>query len=176
MDKAVFFDRDGVINYRIVGEYVKHFSEFKFIPDFCELFQFFKEKGYKLFVVTNQQGIGKGVMTHIDLKILHLMMLEKLYFTTGYLFDDIMYCSDLKTVPNSKRKPSPAMILELAEKWNIDLTKSLMIGDSDSDILAGKRAGVKTVLLGTNPEIQEIPDFSFPNAYKAISYFSKNEF
>ncbi len=115
MNKAIFFDRDGIVNYRPVGDYVKSPQEFRFLPDFLEFFVFIKKNNYLAIVITNQQGIGKGLMTDEDLSIIHLKMQEDLFNITGYNFDDIYYCPDLALTPSQRRKPNPGMILEAVE-------------------------------------------------------------
>ncbi len=140
MNRAVFLDRDGVINERLIGDYVKKVSEFRILPGVETALKAFKKKAYLIIVITNQQGVGKHLMTEEDLKRVHEYMLEKLPE-----IDDIFYCTDLATKPNNCRKPSPHMILKAKEKWNINLKKSWMIGDSETDIEAGIKAGCKTI-------------------------------
>ena len=82
-NKAIFFDRDGVINIRIVGEYVQCYDDFKFCPDFFSLFSYVKSLGYLAIIVTNQQGIGKGIMTENDLQNVHTQMQEQIMQQTG---------------------------------------------------------------------------------------------
>lgn len=146
--KAIFFDRDGVVNYRIVDRYVQKPEQFKFINDFISFFKSMKDKGYLAILITNQQGIGKGLMTEQELAEVHNFMQNELMSITGYCFDDIYYCTDLASTGSYRRKPNPGMLLEAVEKWNIDKNESVMIGDRRSDAGAGKNAGVKTVLIG----------------------------
>ena len=142
MNKAIFLDRDGVINKRLEGDYVKTLEEFKILPGVKEAIKKFHDLGYLVIVVTNQQGIGKGLMTEEDLKIIHDFMCNELKY-----IDDIFYCPHLEGTCNC-RKPRPGMLLKAQEKWNIDFSKSWMIGDSDSDILCGKSVGCKTIKIG----------------------------
>jgi D-glycero-D-manno-heptose 1,7-bisphosphate phosphatase len=148
MEKAVFFDRDGTVNIRIAGDYIKRKEEFKFIPDFIPFFKFIKEKGFLAVLVTNQQGIGKGKMTIQELNEVHEFMQNEMIKACGFCFDDIDFCQDLASTNSFRRKPNPGMILEAEEKWNIDPKLSWMIGDKPQDVIAGKRAGTKTLLLG----------------------------
>lgn len=164
--KAVFFDRDGVVNFRLVGDYVKNKKEFIFLDDFLLFFKDIKEKNYLAFLVTNQQGVGKKLMTEKELKTLHKYMQKQLAIRTGFAFDDIFYCTSLAAQNDPRRKPAPGMILEALAKWDIDEENSWMIGDSVNDIIAGKSAGLKTVLLAPNlcnPEVS--PNLIAPNLF-----------
>ncbi len=173
MTKAIFFDRDGVVNRRIVGDYVKTPEQFVFIDDFFELFKFIKNKDYLAILVTNQQGIGKSLMTNQDLAEVHEYMNDELLERTGFAFDEIYFCPDLATNPSSRRKPQPGMFFEAIEKYKIDTSESWTIGDSTSDTEAGKHAGTQTVLLGSH-EPNEFTDFIFPDITILTDYFRKN--
>lgn len=161
--KAIFFDRDGIVNFRIVGEYINVEENFHFIPDFLDIFSKVKQLGYLVILVSNQKGVGKGLMKYSELDQIHNFMTRKLYELTGETFDDIYYCTDTSTEDSFRLKPNPGMLLEAIEKWNIDPTVSWIVGDSDKDILAGKRAGVKTVLIGLPEENNVEPDLCFPS-------------
>jgi D-glycero-D-manno-heptose 1,7-bisphosphate phosphatase len=115
MKRAVFFDRDGIVNIRIVSDYVKKIEEFIFIEDFFDLFSIVKRLGYLAILVTNQQGIGKGLMTSDDLEKVHNFMNEKLQEKTNYKFDAIYYCPDLAQSGSKRRKPNPGMFIEAIE-------------------------------------------------------------
>ncbi len=161
MRKAIFFDRDGVVNIRIVGEYITKPDEFKFWPDFVRLFKKVKEKGYLAIIITNQQGIGKGLMTSEQLAKTHDFMQQELKKVTAYKFDDIFFCSALAKENHPNRKPNPGMLLEAAEKYDIDLKNSYFIGDSPSDVIAGYRAGCKTIMIGNEKPVPHETDFHF---------------
>ncbi len=145
--KCVFFDRDGVVNIRPVGDYVKSPAEFYFTHDFLPFFSFVKSLGYLAIVISNQQGVGKGLMSERDLSDVTAFMQEKLLKEVNCNFDDVFYCPELKESGSPRRKPNPGMLYEAIEKWNISVEESWMIGDSESDIIAGKKAGVRTILL-----------------------------
>jgi D-glycero-D-manno-heptose 1,7-bisphosphate phosphatase len=168
MNKAIFFDRDGVVNYRIVGEYITSPENFVFMPDFLYFFQEIKKAGYLAIITSNQQGIGKGLMAEEQLDKVHKYMQEKLKELTGFPFDDIFVCTELASANSHRRKPNPGMIEEAVEKWNIDIEQSWMIGDRASDVIAGKRGGLKTILLRCF-SIDEVPeaDFVIRNLYEA---------
>ena len=155
MQKTIFFDRDGVVNYRPVDDYVKSPSEFHFVADFLEFFTKIKNLGYLAIIISNQQGVGKGLMSESDLYKIHDFMQDEIFKLSGFKFDDAFYCFDLKDSGSTRRKPEPGMLLEAIEKWDIDNENSYMIGDSVSDIIAGKRAGVKTVFVSMDQVCEE---------------------
>jgi D-glycero-D-manno-heptose 1,7-bisphosphate phosphatase len=155
LTRAIFFDRDGVINARILGGYVRHWNEFELLSGVIETLREVKRRGYLAIIVTNQRGVGLGIMTEGDLHAVHEELQRAMEAAAGVRFDDIIFCTDLDNALG-RRKPSPAMLLEAAEKWNIDLAESWMIGDSMSDIEAGQRAGTKTAYLITKHS-EEIP-------------------
>ncbi len=144
--KAVFFDRDGVVNTRFLGNYVTKWSEFEFLPELGNDLRSVKAKGYLAIIITNQRGVGAGKMTQEDLDTVHSQMQEHLKANFGVVFDDIYACTDADTL-SERRKPSAAMLLEAQTKWNIDLSKSWFVGDAPTDIEAGTRAGTKTAFL-----------------------------
>lgn len=171
--KAIFFDRDGIVNFRIVGEYVDRADKLKIIDDFVLFFRRIKSLGYLTFLITNQQGIGKGLMTENDLNTVHEEMQNYLISETNHIFDDIFFCPHMAEENCLCRKPQPGMLLEAAEKWNIDLKNSWMIGDRKSDIEAGKSAGTNTVLIGCKAAKNSTgADFAFVNFFEAMQLFT----
>lgn len=150
--RAFFFDRDGIVNVRILGGYVTCVEEFTFLPGFFDLFRRVKDAGYLAVLVTNQQGVGKGLMSDADLQCVHDHMQEELRRATGHAFDDIYSCTDLASVEHSCRKPSPTMLLDAIARWDIDPDGSWMVGDTVSDARAAHAAGVKAVLIGDHTE------------------------
>ena len=146
MNKAVFLDRDGVINQKAPEhDYIKSWDEFHFLPGVKEAIRRIHQKGYLVIVVTNQRGIARGLMTEKDLKEIHRKMCEELQ-KQGASIDDIFYCPhDIKDNCTC-RKPQPGMLIQAQNKWDIDFAKSCIIGDSDSDIEAGQRVGCRGIL------------------------------
>ena len=147
--RAIFFDRDGVINRRLPDTYVKNWSEFELLPGIADVLREVKQRGYLAIIITNQRGVGLGLMTEADLDDIHENLQALMLREAGTRFDDIFTANDIDD-SSGRRKPAPTMILEAAEKWNIDLSESWMIGDSPSDIEAGKRAGTKTAFAITD--------------------------
>jgi D-glycero-D-manno-heptose 1,7-bisphosphate phosphatase len=146
---TLFLDRDGVINTRIIGGYVTKINEFNFLPGVKDAISFFTSKFYKILVVTNQQGIAKGLMSECNLLEIHRYMLDELKKTNG-IIDKCYFAPDIKSSYNKMRKPNSGMALAAKIDFPmINFNKSIMIGDTDSDILFGKNVGMKTVRIKT---------------------------
>lgn len=151
---ALFLDRDGVINRRIVDDYVKKWEEFEFLEGVLEALKIFSEKFGRIVVVTNQQGIGKGLMRKEDLDLIHGNMHYEVSFFKGRI-DKVYYSPFLASENHHTRKPSIGMALEAKKDFpEIDFSKSIMVGDSGSDVEFGKNAGMKTVYIGENNKYQ----------------------
>jgi len=167
---AIFFDRDGVVNERIVGGYVKNPSELILNKHTLKAIKTVKEKGYLAIIITNQQGVGKGLMTQNDLDSVHKHLQESMQKAIGARFDDIYYCTDLAGSGSMRRKPQPGMLTEALEEHNVSLERSWFIGDSMTDVEAGNRIGMNTILINKNwgyggmesPSIH-IPDLEYLN-------------
>jgi histidinol-phosphate phosphatase family protein len=142
---TLFLDRDGVINVKLDGRYVKNTDEFEFMigaeTAISKLSKIFK----RILIVTNQQGIAKGIMSDKDLGVLHDYMLFELK-KNGGVIDKIYYCPHLAAENCSCRKPNPGMIQQaIIDFPEIKVEDSYLIGDSDTDILAGNKTGLITV-------------------------------
>jgi len=139
--RAVFLDRDGVINDDF--GYVSKIEDFKFKEGIFELLELLQNEGFTLFVITNQSGIARGYYTKEDFLKLTDFMLKELEKRDIFI-KEVAYCPchpDFSQVCDC-RKPSPKMILDLAKKYSINLKESILIGDKQSDIEAGKNAGL----------------------------------
>ncbi|NLB64787.1 MAG: HAD family hydrolase [Bacteroidales bacterium] len=159
---TLFLDRDGVINQRIYDGYVRSIEEFVLIAGVKEALGIFRSVFGRIIVVTNQQGIGKGLMTESDLKSIHDYMLKEL----NYTIDRIYYAPYLVADNHPFRKPNIGMA-EAAQKdfSDIDFQKSIMVGDSSSDMAFGRKAGMKTVFVG-NEETHTQPDMYVNSLYE----------
>jgi D-glycero-D-manno-heptose 1,7-bisphosphate phosphatase len=145
MKRAVFIDRDGVINRKAPeGEYVTRWEDFHFLSGVAEAISLLDRAGWSVIVISNQRCIAKGLLTIAELETIHRKMLEELV-KSGAKLDGIYYCPHDQEPPCACRKPSPGMLLAAAKDHQIDLTSSWMVGDSESDMEAGKRAGCRTV-------------------------------
>jgi len=143
---ALFVDRDGVINRRIPDGYVTSYADFEFLPGVIEAMKILSRKFPRIFIVTNQQGIGKGLMSESDLEEIHSEMLEE-FEEAGVKIDKVYFCPSLADAGSPRRKPEPGMALEAAKEFpDVDLSRSVMVGDTTSDMIFGKNAGMKTVL------------------------------
>jgi D-glycero-D-manno-heptose 1,7-bisphosphate phosphatase len=143
MFSAIFLDRDGVINKKIDNDYVKTWDEFKFIKDAPEAIAFLRKQCKYLIVVTNQRGIAKGVMSIKSLEQIHDKMLIELNDKGAYI-DGVYYCPEEEG--SYCRKPNTGMAMEAKSDFpEIDFGRSLMIGDSKSDLEFGKKLGMKTI-------------------------------
>jgi D-glycero-D-manno-heptose 1,7-bisphosphate phosphatase len=173
-NKAFFFDRDGVINYRIVDSYVTNTEELHIFDEVYDVLKKIKDLGYLLVLITNQQGIGKGIYDHDELLIVHNHLQENIFNRTGIMFDLIEYCPDLAHTKSKRRKPEPGMILDAAEKLHISLEDSWMVGDSVKDTIAGKKAACRTVFI-SNEAKPPSADYVFTNLTDMIEYLLENE-
>ena len=142
---TLFLDRDGVINVKLDGQYVENTDEFEFMIGVEAAISKLSKIFNRILIVTNQQGIAKGIMSDKDLGILHEYMLLELK-KNGGVIDKIYYCPHLAAENCSCRKPNPGMIQQaIIDFPEIIVEGSYLIGDSDTDILAGNKMGLITV-------------------------------
>ncbi|MDE6886747.1 MAG: HAD family hydrolase [Helicobacteraceae bacterium] len=178
---AIFFDRDGVVN--IDDEYIYKIDDFVYVNGFLELFKECKIKGYLLFVITNQSGIGRGYYTLSDFLKLSDFMQEDLMKKFSFCFDKIYFCAHKPQENCTCRKPKAGMIEQASSEFNIDLASSYIIGDKESDIEAGINAKIGTKILFSKVAFKKLSkenskyednkiskaDFIIDNLYKANS-------
>lgn len=160
--KAIFLDRDGVINTDV--PYVHEKDKIEFMDGIFDLCRAGKRDGYLVIIITNQAGIGHGYYTEEDFQSLMKWMLD-VFKERSVIIDDIFYCPhhEEAVIPKYKkrcrsRKPAPGMIVDAAKKHNISLKNSILIGNNYSDIAAGKRAGVANLAL-LDKNLQESQDY-----------------
>jgi len=157
-DWTLFLDRDGVINKRIFGGYIKNWKEFEFLPGVKQAIAIFSKVFNRIIIVTNQQGVGKGVMSKTIVEEIH-SELTKVVSQAGGRIDAVYYCPELATTEGNCRKPGTSMAERAKSDFpEIDFSKSLMVGDTASDILFGKNAGMKTVLHRTEETVDITAD------------------
>ena len=173
MKQAVFLDRDGVINEVLTNrvKFVNHPSQLYLLPGVQEAIFAFNQAGLKVFVVTNQGGVGLGFMKEASLHRIHEHLM-KLLAKADATIDEIAYCPHKPQAGCKCRKPEPGMLFHLADKHGIDLSKSYMVGDRDVDIAAGKRAGCTTILVGEGKKADS--DAAFPDLLHAAEWIIKD--
>lgn len=158
--KVIFLDRDGVINKKPPkADYVKNWSEFEFLPGAVEAIKNLTKNGHDIYLITNQPGVAKGVMTKQDLDLIHQKMQKELKKNNGKI-KAIYACLHNWDEGCECRKPKPGLLFQAAAENHLDLTKSIFIGDDERDIQTGQAAGCKTILV--NPAV------GLPGAIKHI--------
>ncbi len=174
--KAVFLDRDGTIN-KYVG-FLRNIDDFELLPGVSNAIKTINNSGYLAIIVTNQPVIARGEVTYEELNAIHNKM-QTLLGREGAYVDAIYYCPHHPhkgyegEIPELKiqcecRKPKPGMLLEAANDFNIDLVQSWMVGDGENDIKAGKAAGCKTVLIGSDNYFQDVSVSSLEDFIKYL--------
>jgi len=146
MQRALFLDRDGVIN--VEKNYVYQIEEFEFIEGIFDLCREYQNKGYLIFVITNQAGIARGYYTENDfLKLTDWMVNE--FKKQGITITKVYHCPHHPEFTGNCecRKPAPGMIFQARDEFDIDLSNSVLIGDKQSDIDAGNNAGINQLIL-----------------------------
>lgn len=166
MKKCVFLDRDGVLNQMVFrmgkGRAPYTLQEFTLFSGVKEALALLKGKGFLLIVVTNQPDVARGWVTREAVDAVNQKLREVVPI------DDIKVCFHTEHDHCKCRKPEPGMLNEAASEYEIDLSQSWMIGDRFSDILAGKKAGCKTILIGEGDQSEPVtPDYSFNSLYEA---------
>ena len=141
---AIFLDRDGTLMHEV--EYCDHPERVMILPGVPEGLARLRSAGYRLIIVTNQSGIGRGYFTEADYDAVHARFLELL---GPGLIDATYMCADHPDHATERRKPAPGMLLEAARDHGLDCAASYMIGDRAGDVQAGIRAGAKSILLRT---------------------------
>lgn len=190
-DAAIFLDRDGTINEEV--DFLISPQEIKLIPGSAQAIREAKELGYKVFIITNQSGIARGLFTEIQLKKINSHLISVL-MNHGADIDAIYYCPHHPDFGDSTyrqncecRKPKTGMITQAAKEFNIDLKKSFIIGDRTVDVQTGNNSGMTTILVLTGYGEHELElcqqynahiDHVAPNLYEAFQYikqFGKSE-
>ena len=168
IDKSwtLFLDRDGVINKRILDGYVTKKEDFVFLANvkgaingICRLFA-------RVIVVTNQQGVAKGLYSKEDLHEIHEYMRDQIGAYGGFV-DEVYSACELASDENNTRKAKPFMALQAQKDFpEIDFAKSIMIGDTNSDIRFGKNLGMKTILILSDEVVTELPDMEIDSLWE----------
>jgi D,D-heptose 1,7-bisphosphate phosphatase len=141
---AVFLDRDGTINYNV--NYCRTLDEFHLLPEAATAIRTLNSAGFLVVVITNQSGVARGLFSEKTLGEIHEYMQLKLV-DTGARIDRIYYCPHRAEDDCMCRKPRPGLLLQASAELGISLDRSVMVGDSESDVEAGMSAGCRTVML-----------------------------
>ena len=158
---TLFLDRDGVINKKIENDYVKHWMDFEFLDDSFDALKKLDSVFGHIVVVTNQQGIGKRLYRTEDLEIIHKNMLYEIEYHGGRI-DKVYFSPNLKEENHPSRKPGTGMALQAQKDFPaIDFSKSIVVGDSISDMQFGRNAGMYTAYISQQPKNDALIDFNF---------------
>lgn len=163
--KAVFFDRDGTLMEEV--HYCGDPAQVKLYPGVPDALASLKQAGFRTFVVTNQSGIGRGLITEAQYRAVEGELLRQ---AGDRAIDASYFCPDAPGVPSARRKPEPRMVLEAAADFDLDLAGSWFIGDKSADVECGRRAGLRTILVLTGyGAVQNCqPDFRVADVVEAI--------
>jgi D-glycero-D-manno-heptose 1,7-bisphosphate phosphatase len=167
MNRAVFFDRDGTLMEEV--HYCADPARVRVYPGVPDALRQLKDAGWRVFVVTNQSGIGRGLFPEEQYHAVHREFLRQL---GEGLVDASYYCPDPPGVPSACRKPAPGMLLKAAAEFAIDLSASYIVGDKAADIECGRRAGAGAILVltGYGREQTCTADFTFGDASEAVRW------
>ncbi len=189
MNKAIFFDRDGVLIKD--NGHLTQIEDIEFAVDVFPAFRLFKSMDFKLIVVTNQAVVARGMIDEAGVSEINQYILDEVYKNTGCKIEKFYFCPHH---PNANieeyrencecRKPKPGMLMQAAREFGIDLSQSYMIGDRLSDVIAGAKAGCKTILLATGKheyapiesdafDLEIKPDFTCSNLTEAVEIINK---
>lgn len=175
VDKSwtLFLDRDGVINHEKHKDYVHTWDEFVFYDGVKEAIKIFSSIFHRIIVVTNQKGVGKGLTKLDDLHTIHANMQHEVETAGGHI-DAIFYCSDLEET-SPFRKPNPGMGLQALKQFpDIDINKSIMVGNTISDMEFGRNLGVYTIFLPTTRPEVDLADKKIDAVYNSLFEFAKD--
>ena len=178
MTSAVFLDRDGVIN--VDHGYVSTWEQFEFLPGVPEALRELQDAGYLLVVVSNQSGIGRGYYSEADVESLNQAIAQHLDRTVGVTISGFYHCPHHPTEAEGEfrrqcdcRKPAPGMIRQAVLDHGIDVQASLLVGDKDSDIEAGRAAGVARLfkVVGSPQTATPAPDIQLVAGLSEVPSF-----
>ena len=180
--EAVFLDRDGVLNPHIPGDYLYSADKLVVLPGVALAVRRLNDAGLPVILISNQQGVGKGLMTMEDLLGVEHRMAEALAHEAGAHLDRCYYSTELARDNSPRRKPGPGMLLEAAQDFGLTLADTVFAGDSRTDIQAGHAAGVgKAILLLSGGiaayapgDFLPAPDLIFPDLPQMVEFLLEN--
>ena len=151
--RVVFLDRDGVINQNR-DDYVKDISEFIFLPNSIEAIKKLNQIGFLIVIITNQSVVNRGIISRKQLEKIHEYMIKKIESQEGKIAK-IYYCPHRPDENCNCRKPKTELIMHAIQKYNVDISHSWFIGDSEKDIQAAKTVGLRSVKLQRNENLMD---------------------
>ncbi len=156
MNKAIFLDRDGIINEEI-GDYVKRFEDFKLLPHLAETLKNYQSQGFLIIVITNQGGLAKGLYNLSELHKMHQYFLNEME-KAGVTIAEIYFCPHHPDFNGNClcRKPGSLLVEKAIARFNIDPKQSYFIGDRPRDAEAGEKVGVKGILVPSNTLLKDV--------------------
>ncbi|MCK4903797.1 MAG: HAD-IIIA family hydrolase [Candidatus Marinimicrobia bacterium] len=170
--KAVFFDRDGVINHLVKRDSSYYspqkFEDFKIVNDAKEVVNHVHEMGYLAIIISNQPDISRGKLAQSELDKMTDMLYKELNI------DDVFYCIHDDDNDTGCRKPAPGLFYTAQKKDNIDLNKSFMIGDTWKDVEAAKNAGISMILIRKDYNKELVVENDVQNLSEAVSFINKS--
>ena len=183
LHKVVYLDRDGTINHDS-ADYIKSRFEFKFIPGSIEAIRLLTQSGFTTIVVTNQSALARKLISPEELDQLHIMMKNAIESGGGQI-KDVFFCPHLPDDGCECRKPAPGLLLQAQRKYGIDLSTSIMVGDSAKDIECARNAGCGQAVLvktGKDDDAEHIlktkhivADHTAKNLYDAAKWILANQ-
>ena len=157
LQPAVFLDRDGVLNRFLPGDYVKSVAELEILPGAARAVGKLCTLGLPVFIISNQQGVAKGLMSEGDLTAIDAALREALGREAGVIAQSY-YCIHPASANSNHRKPRPGMLLQAAEEHGLDLSRSFFVGDTDTDAQAARAGGVGHFVLVLSGKYEGKPD------------------
>jgi D-glycero-D-manno-heptose 1,7-bisphosphate phosphatase len=148
--RFILLDRDGVINRKIQNGYVASWRDFRFLPGALEALRLLTEGGYRPIVVSNQAGVGKGLMTPSALNLITARFTRKAQAAGGRIHK-VYYCTHRKEARCPCRKPRPGLLLKARQENSFEFSETWLVGDSLSDLLAARSVGCPMILVNGNP-------------------------
>lgn len=158
---AVFLDRDGVLNVYVPGDYVKSLSDLHLLPGVAGAVRSFNDADLPVFIISNQQGVAKGLMSETDLHKIDDALKRNLAESAGAYVEQSYYCPHASRAGCDCRKPKGGLILRAAREHNLDVAASVFIGDTETDAQAARAAGVGAfvlVLTGKHKDAGAFPE------------------
>ncbi len=170
---TLFLDRDGVINQEKEDSYIFHYGEFRFYDQVKEALRIFASIFGRIVIVTNQRGVGRGLMTAEQLEIIHDQMVAEIVLAGGRI--DRIYYADSLDDEHPHRKPNPGMAFAAqADFPEIDFHRALMVGNNLSDMEFGRNAGMYTIYLRTTHPDQPLPHPAIDLVFNSLYDFAKH--